>query len=223
MRILLAEDEKFLAKAIVKILEKNHYSIDVVYNGQDALDYLTNGNYDVSVMDIMMPKMDGISVLKQIRRQGNSVPVLLLSAKSQTEDKVLGLDSGANDYLTKPFATEELLARLRVLTRKKESADPTLSFGNVSLNRATYEMSTKDGSVVLANKEFQIMEYLILNPHHRILPERLLEKIWGFDTEAEINIVWVYISYLRKKLNQLGADVQIKSYRNAGYALEELS
>lgn len=223
MRILLAEDEKFLAKAIVKILEKNHYSVDVVYNGQDALDYLTNGNYDVSVLDIMMPKMDGISVLKQIRRQGNKVPVLLLSAKSQTEDKVLGLDSGANDYLTKPFAAEELLARLRVLTRKQESEDPTLSFGNVRLNRATYEMSTKDGAVVLANKEFQIMEYLILNPRHRILPEQLLEKIWGFDTEAEINIVWVYISYLRKKLKQLRADVQIKSYRNAGYALEELS
>lgn len=223
MRILLAEDEKFLAKAIVKILEKNHYSVDVVYNGQDALDYLTNGNYDVSVLDIMMPKMDGISVLKQIRRQGNKVPVLLLSAKSQTEDKVLGLDSGANDYLTKPFAAEELLARLRVLTRKQESEDPTLSFGNVRLNRATYEMSTKDGAVVLANKEFQIMEYLILNPRHRILPELLLEKIWGFDTEAENNIVWVYISCLRKKLKQLGADVQIKSYRNAGYALEELS
>lgn len=223
MRLLLAEDERFLAKAIVKILEKNHYSVDVVYDGEEALDYLRHGNYDVAILDIMMPKMDGITVLQTIRREKNRIPILLLSAKSQTEDKVLGLDSGANDYLTKPFETEELLARLRAMTRSSAQVDVCMHFGNVELNCATYEIRVGEESIRLANKEFQIMEFLMSNPQNLFTPEFLLEKIWGYDSEVEINVVWVYISYLRKKLGTIGADIQIKSYRNAGYSLEGLS
>lgn len=220
MRILLAEDEQFLARAMVKLLQKNNYSVDVVHNGQDAYDYLMSENYDVAIVDIMMPKMDGITVVKNLRSVGSFVPILLLSAKSQTEDKVLGLDSGANDYLTKPFDVQELLARLRVLTRSTHGLDSTLSLGNVTLNRATYEMGCENQNIRLSNKEFQIMEMFMSNPKQIYASEYLLEKIWGYDTDAEINVVWVYISYLRKKLHQLDANIQIKSYRNAGYSLE---
>lgn len=221
MRILLAEDEKSLARAIVKIFEKNNYSADAVHNGEDALRYLEAGNYDVVVLDIMMPVMDGITALKKIRSQGNQVPVLMLTAKSEIDDKVLGLDSGANYYLTKPFDTKELLAAIRAITRSQTTADSKLTFGNIVLDRATFELSSPAGSYRLANKEFQMMEMFMANPHHLILPERFMEKIWGYDSDAEINVVWVYISYLRKKLTALGANVQIKSSRNAGYSLEE--
>lgn len=221
MRILLAEDEKLLAKAIVKIFEKNHYSADAVHNGKDALAYLESGNYDVVILDIMMPGMDGITVLRTIRAQGNQIPVLMLTAKSEIDDKVLGLDSGANYYLTKPFDTKELLAAIRAITRTQTAVDARLTVGNLTLDRATYELSSPGGSFRLANKEFQLMEILMSNPHHIIPAERLLEKIWGYDSEAELNVVWVYISYLRKKLIALHADIQIKAYRNAGYALEE--
>lgn len=221
MRILLAEDERALSKAVVKIFEKNNYSADAVYNGEDALDYLQSGCYDVAVLDIMMPKMDGITVLKKIREQGNRIPVLMLTAKSDIEDRVLGLDSGANDYLPKPFDTRELLARIRSITRGKSELDTKLTVGNITLDRATFELSSPAGGLRLANKEYQIMEYLMVNPHRVLSTDMLMERIWGFDNEAEINVVWVYISYLRKKLNALGADIQIKSSRNAGYSLED--
>ena len=221
MRILLAEDERALSKAVVKIFEKNNYSADAVYNGEDALDYLQSGCYDVAVLDIMMPKMDGITVLKKIREQGNRIPVLMLTAKSDIEDLVLGLDSGANDYLPKPFDTRELLARIRSITRGKSELDTKLTVGNITLDRATFELSSPTGGFRLANKEYQIMEYLMVNPHRVLSTDMLMERIWGFDNEAEINVVWVYISYLRKKLNALGADIQIKSSRNAGYSLED--
>ncbi len=221
MRILLAEDERALSKAVVKIFEKNNYSADAVYNGEDALDYLQSGCYDVAVLDIMMPKMDGITVLKKIREQGNRIPVLMLTAKSDIEDRVLGLDSGANDYLPKPFDTRELLARIRSITRGKSELDTKLTVGNITLDRATFELSSPTGGFRLANKEYQIMEYLMVNPHRVLSTDMLMERIWGFDNEAEINVVWVYISYLRKKLNALGADIQIKSSRNAGYSLED--
>lgn len=220
MRILLAEDERALSKAIVKIFEKNNYSADAVYNGEDALTYLQSGNYDVAVLDIMMPKMDGITVLKKIREKGNGIPVLMLTAKSDIEDRVLGLDSGANDYLPKPFDTRELLARIRSITRTKTETDTKLNFGNITLDRASFELSSKKGSFRLANKEYQLMEYFMANPHRVISTEMLMEKIWGWDNEAEINVVWAYISYLRKKLTALGADIKIKSSRNAGYSLE---
>ena len=221
MRILLAEDEKALSKAIVKIFEKNHYSTDAVYDGEDALAYLETGCYDVAVLDIMMPKMDGIAVLKKIRAEGNPIPVLMLTAKSEIEDRVYGLDCGANDYLPKPFDTRELLARIRSITRSRTQTDTKLTVGNVTLDRATFELSSPTGSFRLANKEYQLMEYLMINPRRILSPEMLMEKIWGCDSDTEINVVWVYISYLRKKLAALGATVQIKSSRNAGYSLED--
>ncbi len=221
MRILLAEDERPLARAIVKIFEKNNYSADAVENGEDALLYLQSDNYDVAVLDIMMPKMDGITVLKKVRDAGNHIPILMLTAKSEIDDKVLGLDSGANYYLTKPFDAKELLASIRAITRGQTSTDSHLTFGNITLDRATFELSSPSGSFRLANREFQMMEMLISNPHHIISVERFMEKIWGYDTDAENSVVWVYISYLRKKLTALHANIQIRASRNAGYSLEE--
>lgn len=224
MRLLLAEDEASLSKAIVTILEKNNYSVDAVYNGEDALVYLESDNYDGVILDIMMPKLDGFSVLTQLRARGNMIPVLILTARSEVDDKVRGLDSGANDYLTKPFSTRELLARIRVMTRSQTAQpDSQLHFGNITLDRASFELSSPGGSFRLANKEFQMMELLMSNSGHLIKTERFLEKIWGYDSDVEINVVWVYISYLRKKLTALHADIQIKAMRNAGYSLEEMS
>lgn len=222
MRILLAEDEKSLARAIVRILERNNYSAEAVYDGIDALNYLESGNYDAAILDVMMPKMDGITVLKKLRAEGNLIPVIMLTAKAEIDDKVLGLDSGANDYLTKPFATKELLARIRAMTRGQKLADSKLTLGNISLDRATFALSSPSGSFHLANKEFQMMEILMSNPQHLVSTERLMEKIWGYETDVEINVIWVYISYLRKKLAALHANIQIKSSRNAGYSLEEI-
>lgn len=222
MRILLAEDELSLARALVKILEKNNYTAEAVHNGLDALDYLESGDYDAAILDIMMPKMDGITVLKKLREQGNGIPVIMLTAKAEVDDKVLGLDSGANDYLTKPFDTKELLARLRAITRRQGGADTKLTFGNITLDQASFELSSPAGSFRLANKEFQMMQMLMRNPHYLISTERFMEKIWGFDSDSEINVVWVYISYLRKKLAALHANIQIKVTRNAGYSLEEI-
>lgn len=222
MRILLAEDEISLAKAIVKILEKNNCTADAVHNGEDALRYLETGSYDALILDIMMPKVDGITVLKKLRESGSDIPVLILSAKSEVEDKVLGLDRGANDYLTKPFDTRELLARLRAMTRPQRTVSSLLTMGNISLDRASYVLSSPTGSFRLANKEFQIMELLLSNPKNLISTERFMEKIWGYDSDAEISVVWVYISYLRKKLTALNANLQIRASRNAGYTLEEI-
>ncbi len=223
LRILLAEDERSLSKALIKIFEINNYSADAVYNGEDALTYLESDNYDVLVLDVMMPKIDGIEVLKTIRTKGNNIPVLMLTAKAEVDDKVLGLDSGANDYLTKPFDTKELLARLRAITRTQISCDSTLKFGNITLNRATFELSSEAKSYRLANKEFQMIEMLMSNPRQLISVDRFMERIWGFDSDAEINVVWVYISYLRKKLKALNANIHIKASRNAGYTLEEVN
>ncbi|MCI6358814.1 MAG: response regulator transcription factor [Clostridiales bacterium] len=223
MRLLLAEDERSLSRAILAILGKNNYSADAVYDGEEALEYLESGNYDGVILDIMMPKLDGIEVLKRLRERGNPIPVLMLTAKSEIDDKVLGLDSGANDYLTKPFHSKELLARIRAMTRTQTAQSGTqLRFGNLTLDRATFVLSSPTGSYRLANKEFQVLELLMANPGHLISTERFMEKIWGYDSEAEINVVWVYISYLRKKLTALHADIQIKATRNAGYSLEEL-
>ena len=220
MRILLAEDERSLARALVHILEKNNYSAEAVYDGEEALHYLESDNYDVAILDIMMPKMDGITVLKQLRGKGITIPVLMLTAKAEIDDKVLGLDSGANDYLTKPFETKELLARIRAMTRKWQAPDTKLKMGNITLDRATFELTSPKGNFRLANKEFQMMEMLMVNQNQLISTERFMEKIWGCDAEAEINVVWAYISYLRKKLSVLDANIQIKATRNVGYSLE---
>ena len=222
MRILYAEDEEALASAVTKILMKSNYSVDTVYDGVEALEYLENDVYDAVILDIMMPRLDGISVLKKLRAKGNLVPVLMLTAKGEVDDKVLGLDCGANDYLPKPFDYKELLARIRAMTRGQGSADSRLCFGNVTLDRASFELSSPTGSFKLVNKEFQVMEILMSNPRNIISVERLMEKIWGYNSDAEINVVWVYVSYLRKKLSSLGANIQIKVSRNAGYSLEEI-
>ncbi len=223
MRLLLAEDEKSLSRAIIAILERNNYSADAVYDGLEALEYLESDTYDGLILDVMMPKMDGITVLKKLREKGNNIPVLMLTVKSEIDDKVLGLDSGANDYLTKPFNTRELLARIRAMTKTNTvQATSILTMGNISLNTATFELSAPGGSFRLANKEFQMLEMLMRNAGRLIPTERFMEKIWGYDSDAEISVVWVYISYLRKKLTALGANVQIKAARNAGYSLEEV-
>ncbi len=222
MRLLLAEDEKELARALSTILQHNHYSVDIVYNGQDAMDYLETELYDGAVLDIMMPQKDGISVVRELRAKGNPVPILLLTAKSEVDDLVEGLDAGADDYITKPFATKELVARIRAMTRRQVACtDPVLSFGNTSLNRADFMVTCPDGSFRCGNKEFQILEMLMMNPGQVISTEKFMEKIWGYDTDTEISVVWVYISYLRKKLANIGANVRIKANRSVGYMLEE--
>lgn len=221
MRLLLAEDEVELSRALVTILKHNNYSVDAVYNGEDALEYLKSEIYDGAIFDIMMPKMNGLEVLRAIRAEGNAIPVLLLTAKSEIDDKVAGLDSGADDYLAKPFAVKELLARIRAMLRRKtEAVDVVLRYGNVSLNLSTFELIGEKGKFRLANKEFQIMEILLSNPESITSSERLMEKIWGYDSETEQNVVWVYLSYLRKKLMSIGANIQIKAFRNLGYSLE---
>lgn len=221
MRLLLAEDEKSLSHALVTILEKSHYSVDAVYDGQEALEYLESEAYDGLILDIMMPKVDGITVLKTIRKQGNKIPVLILSAKSEIEDKVDGLDAGANDYLAKPFDARELLARIRVITRvNTESNDSLIRFGHVTLNRKTYVLKGEKAEFKLANKEFQMMELLMANPHQVLSTDRIFEKIWGYESDTEINIVWVYIAYLRKKLVKMHADIEIIAHRNVGYSVE---
>ncbi len=222
MRILLAEDEKELSDALVAILKHNNYSVDAVYDGEEALDYLQGQEYDGAILDIMMPKMDGITVLKKVREQGNNVPILMLTAKSGIDDKVLGLDSGADDYLGKPFAMKELLARIRAMTRRKtEVAHTVLKMGNLTLDRNTYELEVEGQTVRLANKEYQMMEMLLANPGQIISTERFMEKVWGYDSETEISVVWVNISNLRKRLSGLGANVEIKATRNQGYSLEQ--
>lgn len=221
MRLLLAEDEVELAKALGVILRHNNYSVDTVHNGEDALCYLQNGNYDGAILDIMMPKLDGMSVLRKIREEGNGIPVLILTAKSDIDDRVEGLDAGADDYLTKPFAMKELLARVRAMLRRRtESVDTSLSFGDITLTPSTCMLSCGGKEVRLTNKEFQMLEMLISADGGIISVDKFMDKIWGYDSETEQNVVWVYVSYLRRKLTGLGSTVVIEAHRNLGYSLE---
>ncbi len=221
MRLLFAEDEKSLSRAVCAILKKNNYSVDAVYNGADALDYLATENYDGVILDVMMPKVDGFTVLKRMREAGNKTPVLMLTARSEIDDKVYGLDAGANDYLTKPFDTKELLARIRVMTRSNAvQTDSKLTVGNLTLDCATYDLTGPEGRFKLAGKEYQMLEMLMRSPKRMISAEAFMDRIWGYDSEAELNVVWVYVSYLRKKLEAVGANVKIKAQRGVGYYLE---
>ena len=221
MRILIAEDDSSLRRVLVSILQKNCYTAEAVDNGEDALDYLLSGLYDAAVLDIMMPGMDGVSVLTEARKAHNTTPVLLLTAKAEIDDKITGLDAGANDYLTKPFDMRELLARLRVLTRKSGIQQTNLlTFGNTALNTETFELTAPGGSYKLANKEYQTMLLFMRNPKVVIPSSRVLESIWDPDSKAGDHTVWTYVSYLRRKLEAIRADVEIRTLRGAGYTLE---
>ncbi|MBQ7411990.1 MAG: response regulator transcription factor [Clostridia bacterium] len=222
MRIIIAEDERDLASAIKNVLEYNHYDVDVANDGESALEMMSNYKYDGAILDIMMPKMDGITVVKELRAGGNNIPVLILTAKSEVDDKVLGLDAGADDYLTKPFVIKELLARVRALTRRTSEVAQSFSIGNTTLDHQSFELCADGKRVRLTAKEYKLMEHLIRNKNMLLSTEKLMESIWGYDSDAEINVVWVFISALRKKLETIGSNYSIKAVRGVGYKLEEL-
>lgn len=223
MRVLIAEDEMDIARAVKVFLEKNKFSADVVGDGISAWDYLRQIRYDVVILDIMMPGRSGLEVLKDIRREKMTVPVLLLTAKSEVEDRVAGLEAGADDYLPKPFAASELVARVRALSRRNTSyTEEILTVGNLSLNRGSFELSAGGSPIRLNNKEYQMMELFMSHPRYIFSTTHLMERIWGQDTETEIDVVWTYVGFLRRKLKQLGASAEIRTVRGAGYTLEEL-
>lgn len=223
MRILIAEDEVTIARALKVMLEKNKYAVDIVHNGLDALDFILATHYDALVLDIMMPGLDGISVLKTVRSRGINTPALFLTARAEIGDRVAGLDAGADDYLPKPFASAEFLARVRALVRRSESyAAPVLRLGNTELDRSRYILRTDSGEIRLNNKEFQLMELFLRDPRQVFSTERLMDAVWGLESEAQMDVVWTYIGFLRKKLKQLEADVEIRTIRGAGYALEAM-
>ena len=222
MKLLLCEDEKELSNALKAILRHNNYTVDAVYDGKDALAYAEADQYDGIILDLMMPKMNGLEVLSTLRSHGNNTPVLILTAKSETEDKITGLDLGADDYLAKPFDMGELLARVRAVTRRSTgNAIYTITYGDLTLNKQSFELSTSKETIRLGGKEYGIIELLISNPASLISTEKIMERVWGYDSEAEINVVWVYISSLRKKLAQIGSTVEIKASRGLGYTLEK--
>lgn len=223
MRVLLAEDTIELANALTAVLTHNKYAVDTVHNGTDALENGLSGIYDIILLDIMMPGIDGLEVLKRLRCEGISTPVLILSARCDLDDRINGLDCGADDYLPKPFATTELLARMRALLRRNEIyLSDVLTVGNLSLDTATYELSTPSDVIRLNNKEFQLMSCLMRNPTRVFSADELMTKIWGWDYQTDMNVFWTNITYLRRKLEQLHANVQIQSLRGSGYRIVEV-
>lgn len=223
MRILVADDEPEMTMVLEDLLRREHYSVDVVHDGQAALDYGLAENYDCLVLDVMMPKLDGIQVLRALRARNIATPVLLLTARGQIEDRVTGLDSGADDYLPKPFDNRELTARVRALTRRSGEYTPSvLAAGNITLDCSTFELRGGSAGIRLGSKEFQMLELLMRQKGRLISTEQFMEHIWGYDSDAEINVVWAYISYLRRKLEAVGANVRIAAQRGRGYLLEEL-
>lgn len=222
MKLLVVEDEVQLADALSEILKRNKYSVDTCYNGIDGLDNGLTGVYDCIILDIMLPGMNGIEVLRNLRQEKISTPVLLLTARSEIEDKINGLDTGADDYLTKPFVTDELLARIRALTRRRgEIIDENrMDYNGLLLNKNTSSVIWQGNDVRLSLKEYQIMELLISNPRQILPKERIIEKIWGYESDVEYNNIEVYISFLRKKLSVISAPVQIRTARGIGYSLE---
>jgi DNA-binding response OmpR family regulator len=221
MKILMVEDEKYLAEAVAQILKKSNYDVDLAFDGEEGLDNALSGVYDIVLLDIMLPKMDGISLLRELRKQGFDTPVILLTAKGETEDKVKGLDSGADDYLPKPFKTEELLARIRAVSRRRGQLIPDniLRYGDIELNPTSLILSCKGNSFTLTPKEGHILEYLMINKGGVLSADAIIEKIWGYDSDAEDNHVQVYISFLRKKMASLGSAAGIRTIRNMGYTL----
>lgn len=221
MKLLYAEDERSLSEAVVDILTYHKYVVDAVYNGEDAFDYAISGNYDGIILDIMMPKRDGIEVLSALRKRGCKTPVLLLTAKTEVEDRIRGLDAGADDYLPKPFDMGELLARIRAMLRRRAEFHPDiLSFGDLTLNMQSGTLRCHEAEFVLPKQEYRLMEQLMVNCNMFLSSEDLLDKAWGYDAETDINSVWLYISYLRKRLVAMDSVVEIVSKRNIGYRLE---
>lgn len=221
MRILFAEDDRDISKAVQTLLTRSGYSVDAVYNGQDAIDYIEQGDYDGVILDWMMPKLSGIEVLAQMRSNGITTPVLMLTARDAIEDRVEGLDTGADDYLPKPFAASELLARIRAMLRRKEDyKHDVIKFADIELDKSAMAICCHNKSVSLTNKAFQLMEMLVEHPGAVLSISQIMERIWGWDSDAEVNVVWVNISFLRKKLTELGAHVKIKAVRGVGYTLE---
>lgn len=221
MRILIAEDDPKLLKSLVHIFELNHYSVDGVDNGNDAFDFASSDEYDGLVLDIMMPGMDGVTLLKKLRANGITTPALFLTAKTETYQKIEGLDAGADDYLPKPFSMGELLARVRAMLRRKDNFTPDmLTFGALSLNRSTYEFVCGGKTQALSGKEFQVMEMLMQNPNAIVTAEQLITHVWGWNTDVDTSVVYVHVSNIRKKLDALSAPVAIKFVKGAGYTLE---
>ncbi len=221
MRLLFAEDDRDISKAVKTLLERSGYSVDVVFNGQDAIDYIESGEYDGVILDWMMPKRSGIEVLTQMRAKGFSEPVLILTARDSVDDRVKGLDTGADDYLPKPFAASELLARIRAMLRRKEDyKHDVIKFSDIELDKPAMSVTCNGKSVRLNNKAFQLMEMLVEHPGAVLSIDQIMERIWGWDSDSEVNVVWVNISFLRKKLTELGAHAKIKAVRGVGYSLE---
>lgn len=222
MRILLVEDERDLSEALCAFLEKNQFSVDAVYDGAAGYDYATAGEYDAMILDIMLPHLDGIEVLTRLRENGVMLPVMLLTAKGEKDDRILGFDTGADDYLPKPFDPDELLARLRAMLRRSGGYRPSnLTFGDLTLDCGESLLRCGSRSERLSGREFQVMELFMRSPRVILSAERILERVWGWDTEVEINVVWVHISNLRKKLVSVGSTAMIRVSRGLGYALEE--
>ena len=224
MRILIAEDEIATAKALKLLLEKEKYLVDIVHNGNDAWDYISAASYDVIVLDIMMPGLNGLEVLSKIRGNHMTTPVLMLTAKAEIEDRVLGLETGADDYLPKPFATSELMARIKALGRRSDNyTEEVKNIGNLELDAKRYEMRVGEDAVKLTNKEYKLMELFVMHPGHVFSADHLMEKIWGQESESDIDVVWTHIGFVRKKIKSINANVEIKTMRGAGYALEVIS
>ena len=222
MRLLLAEDELDLAEALTVFFEKNQFTVDAVHDGAAAYDYACTGNYDAVILDVMMPKMDGIQVLQKLRQNGVPTPIMMLTAKAEKDDRVVGFDAGADDYLPKPFAPDELLARVRAMLRRGNSYQPpALSFGDLVMDSATGELRRGEARIKLSGKEYQVMELFLRAPRTIFSAEHIMDRVWGWDSQAEINVVWVHISNLRKKIKSIGSRVVIRVTRGLGYSLED--
>ena len=222
MKILVAEDDPRLLRTLIHLFESNNFIVDGVSDGEDALDFASTGEYDGLVLDIMMPGLDGIEVLKKLRAKGLSTPALFLTARTEVEQRVEGLDAGADDYLPKPFATAELIARVRAMLRRKDTFVPDLlDSGGLTLNRSTYQISYKDKTVSLSGKEFQLLEMFMQRPGVIVTTEQLMTHVWGWETDVDTSVVWVHISNLRKKLDSIEAPMGIRFQRGAGYVLED--
>lgn len=222
MRLLIAEDELDLAEALTVFFQKNHFSVDAVNDGADAYEYAVSGEYDAIILDVMMPKMNGIDVLRRLRAEGIKTPVMMLTAKGMKDDRITGFNAGADDYLPKPFEPDELICRVRAMLRRGENYRPSaLSFGDLSLDPSNGLLSCADRSVRLSGREYQVMELFMRSPNVVFSADKIMERVWGWDSDAEINVIWVHISNLRKKLRSIGSEITVRAVRGLGYALEE--